>query len=387
MAKFGDIGEFRTGGTPSSSHPEYYGTEYPWITTVALGSTYIDSSDATAFLSNEGLTNSSTKVIDAGSLMIGIRVGVGKCSINNVPMCTSQDIVSVVGIDKKKYYLPFLVAFVNSKKDYFDTQKRGATIKGITTALIKDLVIPDLSYEKQKEIASVLEGLQLLIEQHGDMLALIDQLVKSRFIEMFGDPVRNDKGWPLAPLASLAEIKIGPFGSLLHKEDYVHGGHALVNPSHIIDGQIVTDNDLTVSEAKYAEMGAYHLRRGDIVLGRRGEMGRCAVVYNDGLLCGTGSLIIRPAAEMLPYFLQKIISYPTFKESIEDMAVGVTMMNLNVPIVSNFMIPLLPLEEQSAYLRFVEQTDKSKFSLKNGGKDADFAVKCIWESLCRGTLT
>lgn len=65
---------------------------------------------------------------------------------------------------------------------------------------------------------------------------------------------------------------------------------------------------------------------------------------------------------MLPYFLQKIISYPTFRESIEDMAVGVTMMNLNVPIVSNFMIPVLPLEEQSAYLRFVEQTDKSKYS-------------------------
>jgi len=181
---------------------------------------------------------------------------------------------------------------------------------------------------------------------------------------MFGDPVRNDKGWPLAPLASLAEIKIGPFGSLLHKEDYVHGGHALVNPSHIIEGQIVTDDDLTVSEAKYAEMEAYHLHTGDIVLGRRGEMGRCAVVYNDGLLCGTGSLIIRPASEMLPYFLQKIISYPTFKEAIEDMAVGVTMMNLNVPIVSNFMIPMLPLDEQSAYLRFVEQTDKSKYSVE-----------------------
>ena len=93
-------------------------------------------------------------------------------------------------------------------------------------------------------------------------------------------------------------------------------------------------------------------------------MGRCAVVYNDGLLCGTGSLIIRPASEMLPYFLQKIISYPTFKEAIEDKAVGVTMMNLNVPIVSNFMIPMLPLEEQSAYLRFVEQTDKSKLAVQ-----------------------
>jgi len=202
---------------------------------------------------------------------------------------------------------------------------------------------------------------------------------KSRFIEMFGDPVRNDKGWPLVPLASLAEIKIGPFGSLLHKEDYVRGGHALVNPSHIIDGQIVTDDDLTVSETKYAEMEAYHLRKGDIVLGRRGEMGRCAVVYNDGLLCGTGSLIIRPAAEMLPYFLQKIISYPTFKESIEDMAVGVTMMNLNVPIVSNFMIPVLPLEKQSAYLRFVEQTDKSKVEIQNALNELEILKKSLMQ--------
>lgn len=224
MAKFGDIGEFRTGGTPSSSHPEYYGTEYPWITTVALGSTYIDSSDAAAFLSNEGLNNSSTKVIDADSLLIGIRVGVGKCSINTVPMCTSQDIVSVVGIDRVKYYLPFLVAFVNSKKDYFEAQKRGATIKGITTALIKDLDVPDLSYEKQQEISSVLEGLQLVIEQHKEMLVQIDLLVKSRFVEMFGDLKTNPKRWPILPFPAFAKIDGNMTTDYEKYADYPHIG-------------------------------------------------------------------------------------------------------------------------------------------------------------------
>lgn len=266
----------------------------------------------------------------------------------------------------------FLYYFLKSNigRQMIRAKAAGSVRDNLKLDMLKEMTIPDSSLDDQRHCVATLDNLQYLIELRKKQLNELDNLVKARFVEMFGDPVRNDKGWPLVPLGSLAEIRIGPFGSLLHKEDYVHGGHSLVNPSHIIDGQIVVDDDLTVSETKYAEMEAYHLHTGDIVLGRRGEMGRCAVVYNDGLLCGTGSLIIRPSAEMLPYFLQKIISYPTFKESIEDMAVGVTMMNLNVPIVSNFMIPVLPLEEQSAYLRFVAQTDKSKAAVQKALDEA-----------------
>lgn len=183
---------------------------------------------------------------------------------------------------------------------------------------------------------------------------------QSRFIELFGDPIRNEKGWPIVTLGEVAEIRIGPFGSLLHREDYIVGGHALVNPSHIIDGNICTDDNLTVSDEKYEELSAYRLSIGDLVLGRRGEMGRCAVVYEDGLLCGTGSIIIRPKEKMKPYFLQNIISSPGYKRIIEDKAVGVTMMNLNVPIVSSLTIPLLPIDMQEQFIAFMHQTDKSK---------------------------
>lgn len=178
---------------------------------------------------------------------------------------------------------------------------------------------------------------------------------------MFGDPVANEKGWPMVPLSTLAEIKIGPFGSLLHKDDYVHGGHPLINPSHIADATIQPDDDLTLSDEKYQELAAYQLRTNDIVLGRRGEMGRCAVVHEEGYFCGTGSMIIRPNASVAPYFLQKIISYPSFRKEIEGKAVGVTMQNLNVPIVSGFMIPLLPIDMQTQYLALVDGTDKSKY--------------------------
>ena len=202
---------------------------------------------------------------------------------------------------------------------------------------------------------------------------------QSRFIELFGDPIRNEKGWPIVTLGEVAEIRIGPFGSLLHREDYIVGGHALVNPSHIIDGNICTDDNLTVSDEKYEELSAYRLSIGDLVLGRRGEMGRCAVVYEDGLLCGTGSIIIRPKEKMKPYFLQNIISSPGYKRIIEDKAVGVTMMNLNVPIVSSLTIPLLPIDMQEQFIAFMHQTDKSKLAVQKALEELEILKKSLMQ--------
>ena len=238
------------------------------------------------------------------------------------------------------------------------------TMPAINFKTVRELNIPEHTLTEQHDIVCHLDKIDSLILLRNEQLAKLDELVKSRFIEMFGDPIRNEKGWPIVTLGEVAEIRIGPFGSLLHKEDYIVGGHALVNPSHIIDGNICTDDKLTVSDEKYEELSAYRLSIGDLVLGRRGEMGRCAVVYEDGLLCGTGSIIIRPKEKMKPYFLQNIISSPGYKRIIEDKAVGVTMMNLNVPIVSSLTIPLLPIDMQEQYIAFMQQTDKSKFEIQ-----------------------
>lgn len=225
---------------------------------------------------------------------------------------------------------------------------------------VKSVDIPKLSYLRQQHICETLDHVRDAVAYREQQLSKLDELIKARFVEMFGDPVNNPLHWKKVKLSELADIKIGPFGSLLHKEDYVTGGHPLVNPSHIIDGKIIVDNDLTLTDEKYSELVSYHLKKDDIVLGRRGEMGRCAVVDREGLLCGTGSLLLRPTGVVTADYIQKIISFPTFKKTIEDMAVGQTMPNLNVPIVSNFMIILPPLSVQKEYYAFVAEVDKSK---------------------------
>ena len=220
--------------------------------------------------------------------------------------------------------------------------------------------IPKRTVKQQLQIVQELNTIKKLITARQQELQKLDDLIKARFVELFGDPVSNQHGYEKVSLSELADIKIGPFGSLLHKEDYIEGCHPLLNPSHIVDGKIASDYKLSISEDKYNELSAYQLHVGDVVMGRRGEMGRCAIVPDEGYLCGTGSLIIRTKGDVTADYIQKVISFPSFKKTIEDMAVGQTMPNLNVPIVSSFQIIKPPIEVQNRYYAFVAAIDKSK---------------------------
>ena len=115
-----------------------------------------------------------------------------------------------------------------------------------------DIECPELI--KQDKIIAVLEKLECIIEKRKIELSNLDDLIKARFVEMFGDPVPNPYGYDKVALSDLADIKIGPFGSLLHKEDYIDGGQSLLNPSHIVDGKVSPDDKLTISDEKYEEM-------------------------------------------------------------------------------------------------------------------------------------
>ncbi len=281
--------------------------------------------------------------------------------------------------DKEVLSVPYLYCFLDKYVETLRKQSIGGVIKYIKLGNLTEAQIPLCDVEKQNLIVKKIEKVNNLIVDRKAQLLKLDELVKSRFVEMFGDPVANPYGYEKVALCELADIKIGPFGSLLHKEDYIEDGHALLNPSHIVDGKVKPDNKLTISNQKYKELSAYHLKTGDVVMGRRGEMGRCAVVPCEGYLCGTGSLLIRTKGDVTADYIQKIISFPSYKKSIEDMAVGQTMPNLNVPIVSNFQIIKPPLEVQEKYYDFVEQIDKSKFEVKKSFEKLETLKKALMQ--------
>jgi len=166
------------------------------------------------------------------------------------------------------------------------------------------------------------------------------------------------KGWGWVKLSAIStSIQIGPFGSLLHKEDYVSNAIPLVNPSHIKNLKIVPDWNLTVNEQKLKELSNYILKANDIIIGRRGEMGRCAVIRNSeaGWLCGTGSLFVRLVPTLHADFYCHILSSKRVREYLSSSSIGTTMQNLNQEILHSVPVPLCGGLEQEEIFKHIEQ--------------------------------
>ena len=164
--------------------------------------------------------------------------------------------------------------------------------------------------------------------------------------------------WEVTSLGEHATFRTGPFGSALHKSDYVRDGVPVVNPMHIVDGEIVPTASMTITDSAAHSLSEFRLRQGEIVIGRRGDMGRCAVVqpHQAGWLCGTGSMIVRPTG-FDPQFLQRVLSSDAVISAIVNSSVGTTMVNLNQGSLSSLQVQYPPLAEQSAIATALSDVD------------------------------
>ena len=155
----------------------------------------------------------------------------------------------------------------------------------------------------------------------------------------------------------MLEISTGPFGSMLHKTDYIANGIPLVNPANIINSRIVESDKMRISEETANRLGKYRLSSGMIVMGRRGEMGRCAIVEpeQNGWVCGTGSFFMNPSKSLHLSYMIKLFSTVYAKAYLAGESVGTTMSNLNHTILRSIPIPLPPLAEQKRIVARLEE--------------------------------
>ena len=252
------------------------------------------------------------------------------------------------------------------------------------------LQIPLPPLVEQKRIARILDAADALRDKRREALAQLSTFLRSTFLDMFGDPVTNPLGWDVRELnRTKSKVQIGPFGSLLHKEDYIVDGVPLVNPMHIVSGQIHVGNEQTVSEQKASTLSNYRLQTGDVVMGRRGEMGRCAIVSDAeaGMLCGTGSLFVRPHPdELTSLFLAMTFSSESMKRVLERLSQGVTMPNLNRTMIEGLKVGLPPLDLQYRFAAIVESIKNQKASQRAHLAELDTLFASLQSRAFRGDL-
>ncbi|MFT2721982.1 restriction endonuclease subunit S [Deinococcus sp. A31D244] len=174
------------------------------------------------------------------------------------------------------------------------------------------------------------------------------QILEKTGVTNASEETSTPVNWTLVNLGEVVSLRTGPFGSSLHKSDYKLGGIPVINPMHINAGRILPSHKVTVSREVAERLAEFKLKRGDVIMARRGVMGRCAIASSveENWLCGTGSLIVRPEESITSAFLQRFLSSPQVVSELESTAVGSTMANLNQGLLLSLPVPLPPLAEQ-----------------------------------------
>ncbi|HAD04659.1 MAG: hypothetical protein A2091_00555 [Desulfuromonadales bacterium GWD2_61_12] len=197
-------------------------------------------------------------------------------------------------------------------------------------------------------------------------------------------------GWNAANLSDYAlDVCTGPFGSALHQSDYINGGIPLVNPSHMINDRIISDERVSVPLGIAERLSSYRLESGDVVMARRGEVGRAALVepHQKGWLCGTGSFYLRFSQEINRHYFLLLLRSTQLRSYLAGKAVGTTMVNLNHNILNKARLQIPPLAEQHRIVARVDELmalcDQLEAQLTTTASDS----RRLLEAVLRDALT
>ena len=391
MVRLGDVGTFQTGGTPSRAREDYFSGIHPWVSTPALGATYIDASNANALLTDEAIHNSATKIIPAYSLLIGIRVGVGKASINTVEMCTNQDIVSISNIEQSKISIEYLHKFLATQQNYFDSQKRGATIQGINSETLKNILIPLPPLATQQKIADILDRANALIEKRKAQIEKLDLLVKSQFVEMFGDPVTNPRGWDVGLLAQYCNVKGGkrvPKGTPFAKEKT---NHPYLRVTDMKNATIIDDEIKYITDSVYEQLKRYTISCEDVYLTNVGvNLGMAGIIpqkYDKANLTENAVKLVFDKNVLNNNYLAFYLNTTYAQRYILERKMTVGVPKLAIFRIEELPIVVPPLPLQTQFAAFVERVEAQKAQLKKSLALLELNYKSLMQKCFNGEIT
>ncbi len=360
IAKLGDVCTVVSGSTPKSTVSEYWDGDIKWITPAELDDDSYIISDSVRHITALGVTKTGLKPFPAGTVILSSRAPIGKTAIAGCEMYCNQGFKNLICSDKiDSKYLYF---FLSSKTDYLNSLGRGATFKEVSKIIVENIEIPLPEIAEQKAIATCFEKLMLLIKMRKAELGELDKLVKSRFIELFGDPLIEDDRYPRVPLGSLAEV--GSSKRIFEKE-YVSEGIPFYRTKEIVElskGNRIT-TELFITKERYDEIRSEYgvPQKGDLLISAVGTIGVIWIVdgkndfyFKDGNLLRV-SATEKFVPEYLKHLLEALIS--AYKS---EMSSGTAYAALTISALKEMMVYDVPHAEQEQFAAFVEQTDKSK---------------------------
>ena len=351
--KLEEICTIVSGGTPSRSKPNYWNNgNIPWIKIKDMKSKYIDSAEE--FITEEGLNNSSTKMLKRDTILYSIFATLGEVGILKIDACTNQAIAGLSLKEDSNILKEYLYYYLKSKKKDVNNLGRGVAQNNINLSLLRKFKIPVIPLRQQKKIIEVLDNVSSTINNYERELALLDELVKARFVEMFGEIEDCDK-WESKIWNEVVTIKNGRDYKKVLVSD---GGYPVVGTG----GEI-------------ARASKYLCPENTIVVGRKGSINNPMLMKEKFWNVDTAFGVI-PNSDYLHYqYFYYFCKFYNFMKLNK----ATTLPSTTKADLLKIRINIPPLELQNQFASFVQEIDKSRSRIQKSLEASQELFDCLMQ--------
>ncbi len=325
--------------------------------------------------------SSPTKIANAGDILISVRAPIGAMNIAAEQCCIGRGLAALTPIDGKcnQQYLYYAI---QSRVEGLIAQGTGSTFKAIGKKVLESTLIPAYPLEEQAEIVAKLQKIDSAIRERCEQQRLLNQLVKSRFIELFGDPVSNSMQWPVHQLSDF--ISFLTSGSRGWAQYFTDSGEYFITIKNVKDCRITLDNVQCVTPPQNAEAKRTKVEPGDLLISITADLGRTGVVTEE--IAGHGAYINQ---HLTCIRLNKDALHPLYAAYFMESEAGKMQFNaknqsavkagLNFNSINSLQIIVPPLALQEQFVSFIEQTDKSKLAVQQGLQELEILKKSLMQ--------
>ena len=308
--------------------------------------------------------NTPTKIAQAEDILISVRAPIGALNYAKEECCIGRGLAAITP-DRNKVSQDFIYWALKGKKAELNDKGNGSTFKAISRKILEETMIPDINFEQQHKCAENLEKIYGIIQNRRKELLALDDLIKARFVEMFGDPVTSLKGRKQVPFSEfMTDIKYGTSQPPQFSED---GEYKFIRATNIKKGRITEENMLRISEAEAAKIQKCKLLGNEIIIVRSGaNTGDTCVVTTEYAenYAGYDIIITLDLTKANPVYFNELINTHYMEQIVKPLTARSAQPHLNTKQVQGMPMIVASMDEQNEFAVFVEQVHKSKVAVQ-----------------------
>lgn len=383
--ELGELGKVSTGNTPSKKKIEYYNEKYIELVKPSnfTENMIVSIESGEEYLSKEG--KSKGRVAEIGDILVTCIGNIGNVGIASKEVCFNQQVNSIK-VDKKKVLSKYVAYSILYIKPALNHVANKAVVPIINKSTFEKIKIPVPPMEIQKKIVEVLDEAQKLIDNRKKQIKLLDDLIESIFYDMFGDPVKNDKGWEVKKLGdNLDFIKYG----VSSPPEFSVNGKCFIRATNIDNGRISSTDMKYIGLDEQSRLDNYKLDLGDVLMVRSGVNAGDSAYIDSNYAGGYGGydLIIRLNKTKLNYIFLNQIFQSNFKEKIiKPLTRRAAQPHINATQVKKLDIIISPLSLQNEFAKKVQAIEKQKELLEKSLKLMEDNYSSLMQRAFKGEL-